>query len=106
MHGGAACITNAASTSGPVITKAATNDFKVIASPNPSITDFRIQVTSNSVEPITVRLMDVNGVVKEQRRVFSKTSSITVGANLVSGTYFAEVIQGTNRQVVKLIKLN
>ncbi|WP_462219209.1 T9SS type A sorting domain-containing protein, partial [Ferruginibacter sp.] len=106
VHGGAPCTPTLTLVSQPVITKATANPFKVSVSPNPSITDFRIQVISNSSEPVTVRLMDVNGVVKELSRVFTKTSSINVGANLVSGTYFAEVTQGVNRQVVKLIKLN
>jgi hypothetical protein len=34
----------------------------------------------------------------------SKTNSIKAGSNLVSGTYMAEVIQGTNNKMVKLAK--
>lgn len=106
VHGGAPCTPTLTLVNEPAITNATINDFKVIVSPNPSTTDFRLQVISKSREPITVRLMDVNGVLREQSQVFIKTSSINIGAHLVGGTYFAEVIQGSNRQVVKLIKLN
>jgi HYR domain/PA domain len=87
------------------VAKAAAQTFTVTVSPNPSVNDFRLQVISNSNEPITVRLTDVSGTVREQSQVINNASGIRVGANLTGGTYFAEVIQGTNRQVVKLIKL-
>ena len=80
--------------------------FKVIAYPNPSATDFGMQVYSKSNEQIVVRILDVNGVVKEVLRVLTKSSFIKLGAGLPGGTYFAEVTQGVNKQVVKLIKLN
>jgi len=68
--------------------------------------DFAIQVNSKSNEPVTVRVLDMNGKVRIVNTGLSKTNSIKVGANLVGGTYIAEVIQGQNKQVIKLIKLN
>jgi Secretion system C-terminal sorting domain len=79
--------------------------FRVIAYPNPSATDFGIQVHSKSSEPIVVRILDVNGVLKETHRLFAKTSFIKMGAGLATGMYFAEVTQGTNKQILKLVKL-
>ncbi|MEO7305856.1 MAG: HYR domain-containing protein, partial [Ferruginibacter sp.] len=38
--------------------------FNVFAYPNPTTSDFSIQVTSKSNEPVTVRLLDVTGVIK------------------------------------------
>ncbi|MEO6539346.1 MAG: HYR domain-containing protein [Ferruginibacter sp.] len=78
--------------------------FRVFAYPNPTTSDFSIQVTSKSNEPVTVRLLDVTGVIKGVGMNNPKTNIIKVGADLPRGTYYAEVIQGTNRQMVKLIK--
>ena len=82
------------------------DDFTVTAYPNPTTSDFSIQVISKSIEPVTVRLLDVAGVVKGIGINTSKTNIIKVGASLPKGTYYAEVIQGANKQIVKLIKLN
>ncbi len=79
--------------------------FKVIAYPNPSAGDFRIQVTSNSDEPVTVRILDITGVMRSVSLMNAKTNIIKVGADLPGGTYTAEVIQGTKRQMIKLVKL-
>jgi hypothetical protein len=81
-------------------------DFKVNVYPNPTAYDFSIQVMSKTNEPITVRILDLNGKVMSVGKAFSKGNNIKVGANLLGGTYIAEVIQGSNKQVVKLVKLN
>jgi hypothetical protein len=79
--------------------------FGVKVSPDPSATEFSIRVTGSSDELISVRILDLSGKVLETRTSISRGSTVTVGGNLISGTYFAEVIQGSNRQVVKLVKL-
>jgi hypothetical protein len=92
----------------PVIT-AEENDpaaLTVVASPNPSSSNFRIQVFSKSDEPVTVRILDNNGVVRSVTPLSSKINFIIVGSKLPTGIYMAEVIQGNNKKVVKLIKLN
>jgi hypothetical protein len=81
-------------------------DFGVNVYPNPSAYDFGIQVMSKSSEPVTIRILDLNGKVRSVQTQISKTNSIKVGNNLAGGTYFAEVTQGSNKQVVKLVKLN
>jgi hypothetical protein len=81
-------------------------DFKVIVYPNPSAYDFSLLVLSKSNELITVRILDLNGKVSSVQTQLSKANSIKVGSMLIGGTYFAEVTQGSNRQVVKLVKLN
>ena len=79
--------------------------LSVIAYPNPTTSDFSIQVNSKSIEPVSVRLLDVTGVIKAVGMNNLKTNIIKVGADLPAGTYYAEVIQGTNKQIVKLIKI-
>jgi hypothetical protein len=80
--------------------------FEVKISPNPTDNVFRIQVTSTSNEPVTVRILDLNGKVRSVDTRLSKSNIITVGGQLAGGTYMAEVMQGKNRKVFKLIKLN
>ncbi len=81
-------------------------DFKVNVFPNPAAFEFSIQVLSKSNEPVIVRIMDLNGKVRSVQTQLSKNSIIKVGSRLLSGTYFAEVTQGSNKQLVKLVKLN
>jgi hypothetical protein len=80
--------------------------FEVIVYPNPSNSDFTIRVNSASDEPVTVRILDVNGLVMSVRSMNAKTNTIKVGGDLLGGTYIAEVIQGKNRKILKLLKLN
>ena len=108
------CSPVSAKTADPVFTEATPateiiaplETFQVKAYPNPSSTDFSLQVMSNSFEPISVRIMDANGMVLKVNTALQKGSTFKLGGELKSGTYFAEVSQGVNRQVVKLIKLN
>jgi hypothetical protein len=80
--------------------------FTVKAFPNPSSTDFAIQVISTGTEPIMIRIMDIQGIVKSLSTVASKTNLVKPGANLPAGTYMAEITQGQHKQVIKLVKLN
>lgn len=81
------------------------DEFRVNVSPNPSAGAFRIQVISKSIEPISVRVMDLSGKVLTVNSNAIK-NSIVLGNELKPGTYLAEVIQGTSRQVIKLVKVN
>ena len=81
-------------------------DLDVMVFPNPSASDFRIVVNSTSDEPVTVRIMDLNGAVKSVQPVLPKSNVIRIGANLQTGIYLAEIIQGKKRKVIKLIKVN
>lgn len=80
--------------------------FEVRAYPNPSSTNFSIVVNSQSLESITVRVMDMSGNVLSVITKMTKGFAVNLGSDLRSGTYMAEVIQGTNKQVIKLVKLN
>jgi hypothetical protein len=79
--------------------------FSVKAYPNPSSSDFNLAVTGRSNELIIVRIIDMNGSVKEVTQL-SGSGIIKAGSKLSSGTYMAEVVQGKKRAVVKLVKLN
>jgi hypothetical protein len=84
---------------------ATADKFTVNVSPNPSSDEFLIQVFSKSKEPITVRIFDNSGALRGVYLPAFRTNYVVVGKNLIAGTYFAEVTQGANRKVVKLMKL-
>lgn len=81
-------------------------DFKVLVAPNPSSTEFLIQVFSKSNEKLNVRIFDNNGVLRSVSTPASGNNYVIVGNNFAAGLYMAEIIQGNNRKVVKLVKLN
>jgi len=73
--------------------------------PNPSSTYFNLVIKSSDFTPANVRIFDVNGKVIS---LFNKTginSTLKLGSeNWAAGTYYAEVTQGSQRKVVKLVK--
>jgi hypothetical protein len=90
-----------------LITKTQTaQTMRVNSYPNPSAGDFNVLVTSNSDEPITVRILDAKGTIKTVLMANSKTKTLKVGSDLPAGIYMAEVIQGSNKQMLKLVKIN
>ncbi len=85
----------------------ATEELKVNVFPNPSSTNFKLNIDSKSNERITIRILDMVG--KEINVIQSyktKSNTLQIGAALIAGTYFAEITQGNNKQIVKLVKLN
>jgi hypothetical protein len=82
------------------------NEFDVRVFPNPSSSNFRIQVASRSNEPLIVRIVELTGRTVSLKTHSPSDTEIQLDELLPAGTYFAEVIQGSNRKTVKLIKLN
>jgi|GEM_PF-4555888 len=82
------------------------NNFDVTVSPNPSSTDFKLIVQSNSSKTISIRLFDISGRVISTINKIQRNETVTVGSSLTGGTYIAEVSQGSNSKIVKLIKIN
>lgn len=82
--------------------------FDVKLYPNPVINGnrFNLVVSSQSLEPVRVRVLDLKGEVILYIPVMLKNSNVDMGSNFIGGTYFVEVKQGVNRKIVKLIKLD
>jgi hypothetical protein len=99
----------------PLITKASTeintnnkkslqgNEFNVHLYPNPSQHDFTMQIASNSIEPIDIRLYDITGQLI--KKIESTHGTIRFGSELRTGIYLVEVRQQGYKKVIKLIKL-
>jgi putative lipoic acid-binding regulatory protein len=80
--------------------------LEVRVMPNPSSDYFNLVISSNNVSPVTVRVLDVFGQSVEKYEKIVSSGSVRIGQTLTGGTYFAEVIQGDQRKVVKLVKTN
>jgi hypothetical protein len=77
----------------------------VTAMPNPSANYFTIHIKGeNTPEKLSIRVMDVLGRTIEQKQNLQANSSIKIGSNYYPGIYIVEVVQGTIRQQIKLIK--
>nr|WP_262713813.1 T9SS type A sorting domain-containing protein [Pseudobacter ginsenosidimutans] len=72
--------------------------------PNPSNRFFRIVMQSDQREAVTITIRNSNGKVMEVIRT-AVTATPEFGANYTSGIYYAEIVQGGRRTVLKLIKL-
>ena len=79
--------------------------LQVTVLPNPSTTYFTLKLSSRSTTPVTLRVVDESGRVVDARSGIGANSTIQVGHAYLSGTYFAEMTQGTQRKLLKLIKV-
>lgn len=80
-------------------------DLKVTVLPNPTSTYFSLKIESKYNTPVNLRVMDSRGRVVDSKSKVGANSTIQVGHKYASGTYFAELIQGSQRKVVQLIKV-
>jgi hypothetical protein len=77
-------------------------DFLAEANPNPFNSNFTVHVISSEESPVTVIIHDISGrVVETYKNVMEQTQ---LGRDLSIGIYFAEVSQGDNRQMVRIVK--
>ncbi|NCI50486.1 T9SS type A sorting domain-containing protein, partial [Sediminibacterium roseum] len=79
-------------------------DLKVTVMPNPSTTYFTLKLESRYDQPVNMRVMDARGRVIDAKSKIGANSTLQIGHNYSSGTYYAELIQGTKRKVVQMIK--
>lgn len=87
-----------------VTSETGAEDLKVTVLPNPSTTFFTLKFESRLEAPVTLRVMDASGRVVDAKSKISGNSTLQVGHNYSSGTYFAEIVQGNQRRVIQLIK--
>lgn len=72
--------------------------------PNPSTDFFTLKLVSNSVEPIQVKIISVNGKVVSLIKALSN-QQIRFGSDLASGVYLVDVQQGETRLTLKAVKI-
>ena len=76
----------------------------VTASPNPSQTTFTLRTRSNSNELLSVSVVNASGVVVERKTNLAANGVIEVGEKLNPGVYIIEVVQGSRRERLKVVK--
>jgi hypothetical protein len=76
----------------------------IVAMPNPSAKGFILNVTGDAGSQLMLRVIDISGRIIETKNVTSNQST-RIGDNYRAGMYFAEVVQGNERKIVKLIKI-
>jgi uncharacterized delta-60 repeat protein len=87
----------------PNLAELTTDGMDVKIFPNPSVSDFKIQVVTAAKEEINVRVFDIQGrLLKEIKTTASKI--LNIGSELKAGTYMIEVRQGKNLKTTKVIK--
>ncbi|HET6768221.1 MAG TPA: T9SS type A sorting domain-containing protein, partial [Chitinophagaceae bacterium] len=83
----------------------ASQQFVVVAFPNPSASSFTLNIKGNSTEKIMMQVVDMHGRTIETRNV-NANSSIGFGHRYNAGTYFVRIIQGQVHKEIKLVKLS
>ncbi|MDN3656733.1 metallophosphoesterase [Ferruginibacter paludis] len=82
----------------------AVKGLKVTVLPNPSPTAFTLITSSNSEKTLSINITDVQGRVVERKVNIAANGTVQIGSRLSAGVYFAEVMQGTEKQILKLVK--
>jgi hypothetical protein len=73
--------------------------------PNPSSIYFTLKIESpKTKEKVSLRILDLNGRPVEQRNNLNPGQVIVIGNNYKAGIYFVELLQGTERKMLKLVK--
>jgi hypothetical protein len=88
----------------PSAIEAETTGLNVDVLPNPSNNYFKLVINTNDASPVSVRIMDVLGRTIELKENIPVSESYEFGEKLKAGVYLAEIIQGKNRKVMRLLK--
>lgn len=81
-----------------------TSKLTVLATPNPSKSQFTLNIIGANDQEVSIRITDSYGRVIETRKGLFANSVVQLNKLQQAGLYFAEVTQGDSRKVVKLLK--
>jgi hypothetical protein len=84
-------------------TAVAADVMKVNVYPNPTTTDFKLQVITAGKEEISVRVLDMTGRFYKQLTIMPN-QTINLGAELKAGAYMIEVRQGSTLKTTRVLK--
>ena len=80
------------------------SELQLQASPNPSSNRFILITKSNKILQITLTVRDAVGRVVEVKQHLPATGNVPLGQGYRPGVYYAEVVQGSERKTIKLVK--
>jgi hypothetical protein len=91
--------------SAPAVTEAVVEStLSAQVLPNPSTVAFTIITKSDKSDALTVRVLNGVGAVIEVRNGLPANGRIIFGGNYRPGVFYAEVLQGSRKVSLKLIK--
>ena len=85
--------------------ESAKTSFDISLSPNPSRSQFLLQVHSPKQDEVTIRVLDVNGKIVYAAKGLNH-QSIRFGETFAPGMYMIEVRQGDEVKTLKAVKIN
>jgi len=78
----------------------------VLATPNPTTSNFTLRINGdNTTDNVSIKVTDALGRVV-YRQTTTTGSMVRFGDSFTNGMYIVEVMQGTERKVIKLVKNN
>lgn len=81
--------------------------LSVQALPNPSGSYFTLRLTGGeTIGSLRLKVTDILGRIIEQKQNLGSGQTLLIGKDYRPGVYFAEINQGTERVIIKLVKLN
>jgi len=81
-------------------------DFAIRVLANPSPNHFEIQIRGKADNNIRLTVYDNLGRVIETRSSLPSNQTVRLGSFYHSGIYLVEIVQGTHKQTLKLVKAN
>ncbi len=85
----------------------ATETFGVKVYPNPATSAFSLTVkTDDKYTDINIRIIDAFGRTVEVMKSVNAGRTVLFGDKYANGAYYAEVIQGTDKKIIPLVKAN
>ena len=78
--------------------------IRVLSNPSPNY--FEIQIRGKADNNIRLTVYDYLGRVIERKSSLSSNQTVRLGNFYHSGIYLVEIVQGTQKQIVKLVKAN
>ena len=72
--------------------------------PNPSSTFFNLAIRGSNEGPVTIKIMDIFGRIVERHDRMAANTVLKVGDKWTNGSYFVEVVQGSQRKIIQIIK--
>ncbi|HET6721848.1 MAG TPA: CHRD domain-containing protein [Chitinophagaceae bacterium] len=81
-------------------------EFAIRVLANPSPNHFDIQIRGNGANNIRLTVYDNLGRVIERKSSLPSNQTVSFGSSYRSGIYLVEIVQGTHKQTLKLVKPN
>ncbi|RYZ27580.1 MAG: T9SS type A sorting domain-containing protein, partial [Chitinophagaceae bacterium] len=79
-------------------------ELSLVANPNPSANHFVLKIEGAENKGLTLKVTDILGRVIEQKNNLQANRTLQIGTDYRPGVYFVELIQGTERKQIKLVK--